>query len=61
MAENQNKSDDRSWWKRNGPDLLGIAGAAAMSYGAWLISAPAGFIVGGFLLISVATLIARAG
>lgn len=60
MAENDNNSDRRPWWKSIAPDLLGIAGAASMSYGAWLIWPPVGFIVGGILLLSVATLIARA-
>lgn len=31
-------------------DLAVLAGAAAVSYGAWLIYQPAGFITGGLLL-----------
>lgn len=33
------------------PDALLVAGAAAVSYGAWLAYPPCGFIVGGALLI----------
>ena len=40
-------------------DLAGLAGAAFIAYGAWLIAAPAGFIVGGLLLIVGAWLDAR--
>lgn len=32
-------------------DLLGLAGAGLIAYGAWLISPPAGFITGGALLV----------
>lgn len=35
-------------------DLLGIAGAASMAYGAWLVFPPAGFIVGGLVLFALA-------
>lgn len=31
--------------------LLGLAGAALIAYGAWLIYVPAGFITGGALLL----------
>lgn len=41
-------------------DALGLAGAAAVSYGAWLAWAPAGFIVGGILAVGVSILWARA-
>lgn len=41
-------------------DLLGIAGAALMAYGAWLIFPPAGFIVGGLVLFALAVLSAFA-
>jgi hypothetical protein len=34
------------------PDALIVAGAAAVAYGAWLIYAPAGFIVGGILALA---------
>jgi len=32
-------------------DLIGLAGLALIAYGAWLIYEPAGFIVGGLLLV----------
>lgn len=41
------------------PDGLLIAGAAAISYGAWLIYEPAGYIAGGVLLIAGGVLLAR--
>lgn len=41
------------------PDGLLLCGAAAISYGAWLIYAPAGFIAGGALLIAGGVLMAR--
>lgn len=41
------------------PDGLLLGGAAAISYGAWLIYAPAGFIAGGALLIAGGVLMAR--
>jgi len=37
--------------KKFAPDLLLIAGAAAVSYGAWLAYPPLGFVVGGVLAI----------
>lgn len=40
-------------------DLAGLAGATAIAYGAWLIYEPAGFIVGGMLLLAAAWLGAR--
>lgn len=42
-------------------DALMVAGAGSMSYGAWLAWAPAGFLVGGVLLIVAGLLAARAG
>lgn len=33
------------------PDTLLLAGAGCVAYGAWLIYPPAGFIVGGLLLL----------
>lgn len=33
------------------PDVLLVAGAAGIGYGAWLIFPPAGYIVGGALAI----------
>ena len=40
-------------------DALGFAGAGAIAYGAWLIYAPAGFLVGGVLLMALSMLIGR--
>lgn len=34
------------------PDLLIVAGACAVSYGAWLVYPAAGFVVGGLLAIT---------
>lgn len=46
------------------PDLLrdacGMAGAGAIAYGAWLVYPPAGFIVGGALVL-VGVLLASFG
>ncbi len=39
-------------------DLAGLSGVGLVSYGAWLIYPPAGFIVGGSLLILGALLLA---
>jgi hypothetical protein len=39
-------------------DLAGLCGVGLVSYGAWLIYPPAGFVVGGLLLILGALLIA---
>jgi hypothetical protein len=33
-------------------DLAGIAGAGSIAYGAWLIYVPAGYIVGGLILVA---------
>jgi hypothetical protein len=41
-------------------DLAGLGGVGLVSYGAWLIYPPAGFIVGGSLLI-VGALLAALG
>lgn len=41
-------------------DGAGLAGAALIAYGAWLIYVPAGFIVGGLMLLIAAWLRARA-
>ncbi len=43
----------------NVADGLLLAGAAAVSYGAWLMYPPAGFIVGGVLAMVAGALIAR--
>lgn len=37
-------------------DLLGIAGAGLMAYGAYMVFPAAGFIVGGLVLFSLAVL-----
>ncbi len=37
-------------------DLLGLLGVGAMSYGAWLIYEPAGYLVGGLILAGVAAI-----
>jgi hypothetical protein len=43
------------------PDLLLVAGAASVSYGAWLAYPPAGFVIGGaFALYAGLRLAARA-
>ena len=39
-------------------DLAGLCGVGLVSYGAWMIYPPAGFVVGGLLLILGALLIA---
>ncbi|MCX7177711.1 MAG: hypothetical protein NTX56_02750 [Proteobacteria bacterium] len=33
------------------PDLLIVAGAASVAFGAWLAWSPAGYLVGGVLLL----------
>lgn len=43
----------------NVPDVLLLGGAASVSYGAWLMYAPAGFITGGVLLIVAGVLASR--
>jgi len=40
-------------------DALMIAGAAVLSYGAWLVYNPGGYIVGGVLLIAGGIVAAR--
>ncbi len=39
-------------------DCIGLAGAGSVTYGAWLIYIPAGFIVGGILAVVVAAFLA---
>ncbi|HZP88643.1 MAG TPA: hypothetical protein VFB54_17675 [Burkholderiales bacterium] len=41
-------------------DALGLIGAALISYGAWMVYRPAGFIVAGSLLLAGCLLLARA-
>jgi hypothetical protein len=40
-------------------DVAGLVGVGLVSYGAWLAYRPAGFIIGGALLIAAAVLLAR--
>lgn len=41
-------------------DAMGLCGVAAVAYGSYLVYEPAGFIVGGLLVIGVCILSARA-
>jgi len=43
------------------PDGLMVGGAAAVSYGTWLVHSPAGYIVAGVLAIVAGIMAARAG
>jgi len=43
----------------NIPDVLIVAGASSLSYGAWLIYPPCGFITAGALLLLAGILAAR--
>lgn len=45
--------------KKHLPDVLMIAGAGSLSYGAWSAWQPAGFLVAGALLIVAGLQIAR--
>lgn len=51
------------WLRGSAPalffDLAGTAGVALISYGAWLIYEPAGYITGGIMLVAGALLGAR--
>lgn len=40
-------------------DAVGIFGIGFIAYGSWLIYKPAGFIVGGLLLVGVAFIASR--
>jgi hypothetical protein len=42
-----------------GRDVAGLVGAVSLSYGAWLVYRPAGFIVAGMLLIAGSILASR--
>lgn len=46
-------------WRVLARDATGIAGAATSAYGAGLIFPPAGYLVAGVLMMSVAALLAR--
>lgn len=39
------------------PDVVTFAGSTAVTYGAWLVYPPAGFIVGGLALIAAGVLV----
>ncbi len=41
------------------PDLLILSGAASLSYGAYLINQPYGYIVGGVIGLIIGVLLAR--
>lgn len=43
------------------PDVLMLAGVIGISFGAWLVYPPAGFIVGGAFLLAGGVLSARRG
>lgn len=45
----------------NVPDALLVAGGASVSFGAWLIYPPAGFIVAGMLLMAAGFVTAKGG
>lgn len=42
-----------------GVDIVGLAGAASVTYGFFCLGHPLGFIVGGFLALTGAWLVAR--
>ncbi len=46
--------------KQHIPDLLLIAGAGLLSYGAWLVLPAAGFVVGGSLVLIQGIIMAKA-
>lgn len=41
------------------PDVLAVAGSAGLAYGAWLVYAPAGFLVAGALALCAGVMLAR--
>lgn len=43
------------------PDALMVSGAVGVSYGAWSIYAPAGWIVGGLFSLTAGWILARKG
>ena len=47
------------WLYASLPDAMLVAGGSSLTYGAWLVYPPAGFIVAGVLLIGAAFLAAR--
>ncbi len=40
-------------------DLAGVAGAVLIGFGAWCMYEPAGYVVGGMLLLAGAVLLSR--
>ncbi|MGQ3212996.1 hypothetical protein [Shinella sp.] len=42
-------------------DAAGVLSVASVAYGAWLIYPPAGFIVGGLLILAGVLAVARGG
>lgn len=42
-------------------DLVGVAAVGSISYGAWLVYQPAGFIAGGLLVLTGVIAMARGG
>ena len=46
-------------WMQAVPDLLLISGALSLSWGAWLAWPPAGYLVGGTLLIVAGLTLAK--
>ena len=45
--------------KQNIIDVCGIAGGGLITYGAWLIYEPVGFIVGGGIMMGLAVLASK--
>lgn len=41
------------------PDALMLAGAGGISYGAWLVYVPAGYVVGGLFALAAGVVLAR--
>lgn len=40
-------------------DVAGLSGAAMIAYGAWMIYEPAGFIIGGLMMVAAAIITAQ--
>ena len=47
--------------KKHIPDALLIAGAGLISFGAWLVYQPAGFMVGGLMVLVAGVITSRKG
>lgn len=43
------------------PDALMLGGAGGVSYGAWLVYGPAGYVVGGLFALVAGVVLARGG